>query len=68
MRVAFHYPGADVFFACRVAQPRPVGSLLLASEALFGGPATDPKMKVIVVRITSCRLVKNPSCPKYGLR
>ena len=51
---------AGVFFARRVAEPRPMRRLFLASEAPLTAPAPDSEVEVIVVRIATGRLMKNP--------
>jgi hypothetical protein len=43
-------------------------SLLLAAETPLRGAATDPKVKVIIVRVTPRGLVKHPSRAQYGFR
>gem|GEM_PF-4969820 len=68
MRVTFRGAGAAIVFARSIAQPRPVGSLFLATEISFGSPATNAQVEVIVMGVTVRRLMKNPGGSSQGLR
>jgi len=57
-----------ILLARGVGQPGPMRSLLLAPETPLRGAATDPKVKVIIVRVTAGWLVKHPSRAQHGSR
>jgi hypothetical protein len=67
VRIALRRARVGVFFAGGVAQPWPVRGLLATAKASLARPAPDTQVKVIVVRVSTRRLMKNPRGSQHRL-